>query len=82
MTIGGIQTKRKYDKEFKLEAVRLVIEEGHSAHSIEKRLGTGAGVVTRWVKQYTADPERANTQGAKIHKRRKTCYSIQTVIWP
>ena len=55
--MGGIRRKRTYDKEFKLEAVRLVIEEGHSARSVEQKLGTGRGVVYKWVHEYNADPE-------------------------
>ena len=55
--MGGIRRKRTYDNEFKLEAVRLVIEEGHSASSVERQLGTGRGVVYKWVHEYNADPE-------------------------
>ena len=57
--MGGLQRKRKYDKEFKLEAVRLVLEEGRSAASVERELGTGQGVVYSWVHQFTADPEHS-----------------------
>jgi transposase-like protein len=32
--MDGTRPKRTYDKEFKLEAVRLVLEEGHSANSV------------------------------------------------
>jgi transposase-like protein len=34
--MGGYRRKKTYDKEFKLEAVRLVVEEGLSASSVEK----------------------------------------------
>ncbi len=54
--MGGIGRKRTYDKEFKLEAIRLVVEEGHSARSVERRLGTGQGVVYSWVRAYSAHP--------------------------
>ncbi len=57
--MGGIRQKRTYDKEFKLEAVRLVLEEGLSAQSVERKLGTGKGVVYNWVHAYNADPEHA-----------------------
>jgi transposase len=57
--MGGIRQKRTYDKEFKLEAVRLVLEEGLSARSVEHKLGTGSGVVYKWVHDYNADPEHA-----------------------
>ena len=57
--MSGIRKRRTYDKGFKLEAVRLVLEEGHSANSVERKLGTGQGVVRNWVHQYTADPDNA-----------------------
>jgi hypothetical protein len=34
--MSGLRRKRTYDKEFKLEAVRLVLEEGRSAASVER----------------------------------------------
>ena len=55
--MGGIRRQRTYDKAFKLEAVRLVIEEGRSVASVERDLGTGKGVIYKWVHQYTEDSE-------------------------
>ena len=57
--MSGLRRKRTYDKAFKLEAVRLVLEEGHSAAAVERQLGTGQGVVYHWVHQFTDDPEHA-----------------------
>ena len=57
--MSEIRTRREYDKEFKLEAIRLVLEEGHSCRSVEHRLGTGKGVVYSWVRSYNADHEHA-----------------------
>ncbi len=39
---------RKYDREFKLEAIRLAAEEGVSARGVEQRLGVSAGIISRW----------------------------------
>jgi len=57
--MNGIRRKRTYDREFKLEAVRLVLEEGHSVASVERKLGTGKGVIYNWVNKITDDPEHA-----------------------
>jgi transposase len=57
--MNGIRRKQTYDKEFKLEAVRLVLEEGHSAASVERKLGTGKGVIYKWVHQFTDAAEHA-----------------------
>ena len=39
---------RKYDREFKLKAVRLAFEEGVSARGVEQQLGLSAGIISRW----------------------------------
>ncbi len=57
--MGGIRRRRTYDKEFRLEAVRLVLGEGHSARSVEQKLDTGKGVVYNWVHQFADDPDHA-----------------------
>ena len=49
--------RKSYDKEFKLEAVRLVLEEGRSARSVENSLGVSHGLVAKWVREYNTDPE-------------------------
>ena len=51
--------RRKYDKEFKQEAVRLVLEEGRSAAVVERNLGTGSNMVSRWVREFQKDPEHS-----------------------
>ena len=42
---------RKYDREFKLEAVRLAREEGSTATEVERRLGMGKGMISRWMRE-------------------------------
>jgi len=42
---------KSYDKEFKLEAVRMASEPGVTAGAVEKRLGIGQGVLSRWKRQ-------------------------------
>jgi transposase len=50
---------RMYDREFKLEAVRMASEPGVTAKEVEKRLGIGQGVLSRWKWQFTDDPKQA-----------------------
>ncbi|MFO8164510.1 MAG: transposase [Desulfatiglandales bacterium] len=49
--------RRKYDKEFKREAVRLVLEDGRPAAEVERNLGTGSNMVSRWVREFQKDPQ-------------------------
>ena len=50
---------RTYDREFKLEAVRMSFEPGVTAREVEKRLGIGQGVISRWKRQFARDGEQA-----------------------
>jgi transposase len=50
---------RKYDREFKLEAVRMASEPGVAAKEIERRLGIGTGVLSRWKRQLREDGKQA-----------------------
>ena len=51
--------RRTYDKAFKEEAVKLVVEEGFKAAEVERNLGIGNNIVSRWVREMTQDPEHA-----------------------
>ena len=53
------KSRRTYDKEFKQEAVRLVVEESRRAVEVERNLGIGKGTVGRWVREYKEDPAYA-----------------------
>jgi len=44
--------KAKYTAEFKEEAVRQVIDRGHSVIDVAKRLGIGDGLLYTWVKKF------------------------------
>ena len=57
--MSGCKPRRTYDKEFKREAVRLVLEEARSASAVERNLGIGRGVLYRWIKQMQEDPQEA-----------------------
>ena len=55
--MSNAKKRRTYDKEFKREAVRLVIEEGRKAAEVERNLGIGRSTVGRWVREMSEDPE-------------------------
>lgn len=45
-------TKRRYTEEFKIEAVKQVIDRGHKPRDVAKRLGLAASSITEWLKKY------------------------------
>lgn len=46
------RTRRSFTKEFKLEAVRLVIEEKRSISQVARELGIRDTVLGRWIKEF------------------------------
>ena len=44
--------QRRYDEQFKLQAARLVVEQGYSYEHAAKRLGTSSWSIRQWVKKY------------------------------
>lgn len=51
--------RRKFTREFKLEAVRLVTERGVTVAQASRDLGVHGTVLRRWVKDFSADPRQA-----------------------
>jgi len=61
-----MKEKRKrsnYTKEFKQDAVKLVIEQRYSCPEVGRRLDVAASNVTRWVRQYRQDQQDLSDGG-------------------
>ena len=43
---------KRFDKNFKIEAVRLVLEQGRSASSVAKELDIHENTVRKWIREY------------------------------
>ena len=51
--------RRKFTREFKLEAVKLIQERGVTVAQAARDLGVHATVLRRWVREEIADPQQA-----------------------
>jgi transposase len=56
--------RQHYTKEFKNDAVKLVLEHGYSANEVARRLGINQTNVSRWVREYRQDNEPTIEGGA------------------
>ena len=52
-------SRRRYSREYKVEAVRLVTERGVSVAQAARDLGLHANSLRKWVQDYQADPRHA-----------------------
>jgi transposase len=57
--MNTVRTYRKYDREFKLEAVRLVTEGGKSVPEVARDLGIHKNVLYNWRNKYLEDTNHA-----------------------
>lgn len=48
---------RSYDKEFKRDAVKLVLEGGKSKESVARDLGIAKSTLAYWIWKYQEDPD-------------------------
>ena len=53
------QSRRSFDKEFKVSAVKLVLESGKTVESIATDLGISSNTLFNWKKKYLADAKNA-----------------------
>jgi transposase len=51
----GKEKRRKFDREFKSEAVKLVIDEGRPITTVARNLGIHGNLLHKWKKQYEED---------------------------
>ena len=52
-------TRKKYSKEFKLDAISLVLEQGYTQPEAARSLGINANVIGCWVREHQNDNGQA-----------------------
>ena len=70
--------RKKYSKEFKLDAVSLVLEQGYSKAGAGRSLGINDNIISRWVQEYESDHGQAfrgkgkrTTEQEELHRLRE-----------
>lgn len=53
------KNRRQFDRAFKLEAIRLIVDEGRSAASVARDLGISANLLYRWKDQFASDSKNS-----------------------
>ena len=54
---GKKKSHRRYDREFKVEAARLALSDGHTIKEVSDDLGVHYSVLRRWIREYREDAE-------------------------
>jgi transposase len=58
--------RKKYTKEFKLDAVSLVLEQNHTQAEASKNLGINPNALGRWIKEFQSDDGQAFRGNGKL----------------
>ena len=58
--------RKKYTKEFKLDAVSLVLEQGYSRSEAARSLGINATMLGRWIKEAHSDDSQSFRGNGKL----------------
>jgi len=58
--------RKKYTREFKQDAVRLVTEQGYNQSEAARNLGIDRGMLGRWVKEFREDESEAFRGNGKL----------------
>ena len=59
-------TRKKYPKEFKLDAISLVLDQGYTRVEAARSLGINANMLGRWVKEQQSDDGQAFRGNGKL----------------
>ena len=59
-------TRKQYSKEFKLDAINLVQDQGYSRSEAAKNLGVNAQMLGRWIKEQQAGDGQAFRGNGKL----------------
>lgn len=57
---------KKYSKEFKLDAISLVKEQGYTQSEAARSLDINPKLISRWIKEYTSDESGAFRGNGKL----------------
>lgn len=57
-------TRQKFTKEFKEDAIKLVLEHGYSGSEAGRRLGIHPSNISRWIREFRRDQEDIAEGGA------------------
>ena len=48
-------TRKQYTKEYKLDAISLVLEQGHTTLEVSRSLEINGNMLRRWIREYQRD---------------------------
>lgn len=75
-----MKLRREYTKEFKRDAISLVIEQGYSQADAAKSLGVHAALLSRWIREYKTDEGNAFRGKGKLSAEAEELRSLREEV--
>ena len=76
----GERIRRRFTREFKLEAVRQVVDEGRTRRQVADELGLNANMLGRWIKQLRSDPAQSFPGNGNLKARDKEVEDLRRQV--
>ena len=72
-----MKVRKQYSKEFKLDAISLVLEQGYSRSEAARSLGITPDLIGRWVREHQADDGQAFRGNGKLTPEQEEIRSLK-----
>ena len=73
-------TRKRYPKEFKLDAISLVLEQNYTRAEAAKSLGLNANVLSRWIKEHQNDDGQAFRGNGKLTPEQEEIRKLKSQV--
>ena len=73
-------TRKRYPKEFKLDAISLVLEQDYTRSEAAKSLGLNANVLGRWIKEHQNDDGQAFRGNGKLTPEQEEIRKLKSQV--
>ena len=64
-------SSQRYPEEFRIEAVKQILEHGHSVADVSRRLGVSSHSLYKWVRQQQIPPVQSSQQLSQSEELRR-----------
>ena len=74
-------TRKQYTKEYKLDAISLVLDQGHTTTEVSRSLEINANMLRRWIREYqAADADQAFRGNGKLRPEQEEIRQLKAQI--
>jgi transposase len=73
---------QKYDKDFKIQTVRMIQEQGKPVAQVARELGVSDNTLYRWISEFKQDPVNAFRGSGNLKMEEMECYDKNAVEKP